>query len=175
MQHGDAVNIVLNRLFPRSRVISVDTLSGEIAVRLANSVVASVVFKACPDNSRPVAVRLAPAIQVRDEKANYDKWSPSGFGGTYLHQDQVKTFWDVGGAPYELRGWNGATPLLSFGQHYRNETDPERVWEPLDSYFELIWHEEDRLLAGGPSPLFGIYNQVLSLRQMDAEIQNSDR
>jgi DNA-binding NarL/FixJ family response regulator len=170
----DAVHVVLHRLFPHAHKITLSPLAPDNRSSPAPSRRRSVVLKAHVNNLAPVAVKLAPAKQIRRERSHYE--SVSGhLGERYVARlENTAEFWDLGAACYTFFG-TSLQMLPLFQDHYHTQQAPESLLKPLKHFFAEVW---GALYRGTIRPcrscktLFERYDQVFHIerhiRKVDA-------
>jgi CheY-like chemotaxis protein len=164
---ADSMHVVLHRLFPQAHKIVLSPLLPETGSSPAPSRRHSVVLKAHVNNLAPVAVKLAPAQQIRRERCRYDQVS-GRLGELYVARlVDTAEFWDLGAAYYTFLGTSLQT-LPSFQDHYHKTKEPQRVLKPLRHFFGEVWgglYKETTRSCRSCRTLFERYDTVFHIKQ----------
>lgn len=169
----EIVDDIFAQLFPDSRQLTLETVSGEVTAPLPVSRGRTVVLKVQPDDLEPVVVKLAPALQIREEAKHYRDYIQDRLPGRFYAQLQrTVEFWDLGGATYAFLD-SSLQALPSFAAFYRKETDARAILRPLHHLFKEVWGKyyaqpfSDRSVS-----LFQVYDEALHLMQRLKKITN---
>lgn len=171
----DVVEDVISRAFPGSESVKLQKLEGAATTPGPVSRGRSVVLKAwLPNRITPLVLKLATAKNVVEESRNYYDYILGNIGGMFharLEGEPI-TFWDLGGILYSFVG-EPRQSLSSFATFYRQHQDPQFILPPLRHFFEKVWGDLYREVAGerhleGPGvarPLFQSYDKMLRLEE----------
>jgi CheY-like chemotaxis protein len=160
------VDDILAQLFPGSHKLVLESLDQSVVTLQSVSRGRSVVMKILHDGRvEPYFVKIAPADAIEREAENYKEHIDQNlFGSFHAILMGSVVFWDLGGVQYNFLD-NGGNNLISFGDHYKRQSDVQEIIRPLRHFYQVTWSRLYEQGAPAKEELGDYYKRVFKLAE----------